>query len=279
MEKKNKDFISGTVGYQIIFCAFVFLIMLLLGRTGSETVNKAFSDIRCIISSSDGEKAAENTFKSVIEVISSDSGALQVLSQGDTVVNSIPSQESTVQSEKGETGETTASSSEEAASNNGLTATVPAEGGRDNDTPDNVSQASYTLSRQMIRPVSGEYTSLFGKRIHPVYGTEGYHTGIDIAAECGTAIRAAFDGIVTTVKNDEWNGNYLKLTHDGGITTVYCHCEKITVKEGERVKAGECVATVGSTGISTGPHLHFELRINEISYDPLIALNCAADAV
>ena len=106
-----------------------------------------------------------------------------------------------------------------------------------------------------------------------------FHAGIDIAAEKGTNIYSAFDGVVSEADYDKWNGNYLKIKHDNNIMTVYCHCEKLNVKKGQKIRAGEVIATVGSTGSSTGPHLHFELRINNVSYDPKTALNEAINGV
>jgi murein DD-endopeptidase MepM/ murein hydrolase activator NlpD len=95
----------------------------------------------------------------------------------------------------------------------------------------------------------------------------------------GTAIYSAFDGKVIKADYDKWNGNFIKIEHENNIMTVYCHCEKLLVKKGDVIKAGQKIATVGSTGSSTGPHLHFELRINNISYDPQNALKTAVNEV
>lgn len=165
-----------------------------------------------------------------------------------------------------------------------LSADVHASGGKEylinenTDIPSNVSVNGYVLNRKMTLPLKGTITSEFGERVHPVTGQYSFHTGIDIAAETGSPIYAAFDGEVLVSDYDQWNGNYLKIVHDGDIMTVYCHCDTLHVKEGDIVKAGDIIAEVGSTGSSTGPHLHFEFRINNISYDPQIALNEARDA-
>ena len=166
-----------------------------------------------------------------------------------------------------------------------ITVTVPSEGGVDltcdvlNELPQSVSTAKYTVDGTAVLPLKGEITSGFGERIHPIYKTEGFHKGIDIAAEQGTAIRAMCSGTVTAVQRDYGNGKYLIIDHGSGISTKYCHCSKISVKEGQQIKAGQEVARVGSTGLSTGPHLHFEFIINGISHNPQYALECASDEI
>ena len=92
---------------------------------------------------------------------------------------------------------------------------------------------------------------------------------MDIAAPEGTKIRAAFSGRVLKSGFDSKAGNYLYLSHNDGLVTFYCHCSEITVEAGTVVRRGETVALVGSTGYSTGPHLHFEVRKDNIRYNPL----------
>lgn len=101
--------------------------------------------------------------------------------------------------------------------------------------------------------ISGE----FGSRIHPVSGAVLFHLGMDFAAEAGTPITAAADGTVVKTGFDSDCGNYLILLHENGAATYYCHCQDILAEEGAKVKSGEPIAAVGSTGRSTGPHLHF----------------------
>ena len=116
-------------------------------------------------------------------------------------------------------------------------------------------------------------TSHFGYRTHPISKDVRLHGGVDISAPLGTPILAAADGIVTVANaTDSWGGGYgyyVKLSHDGGFVTVYAHCSQIAVKKGQEVKAGEVIAYVGSTGNSTGPHLHFEVHKNGTKKDPL----------
>ena len=95
------------------------------------------------------------------------------------------------------------------------------------------------------------------------------HSGIDIPADQGAVILAAADGTVTETGFDAARGNYLVLDHGDGLTTLYAHCRNVDVKEGDTVKAGEMVAAVGSTGMSTGPHLHFEVRQDGEAQNPV----------
>ncbi|MDN5347390.1 MAG: hypothetical protein PWP65_954 [Clostridia bacterium] len=111
-------------------------------------------------------------------------------------------------------------------------------------------------------PVPGVYfvTSGFGPRIDPVEGIDGFHTGIDIGASMGTPVVAAADGLVTTAG---WAGNYgqaVFIRHNNNLETRYCHLSGIAARRGQEVNAGEVIGYVGSTGKSTGPHLHFEIR-------------------
>jgi len=113
-----------------------------------------------------------------------------------------------------------------------------------------------------------EITSPYGDRIHPVTGEASFHTGIDIGASMGTEVVAAAGGIVTDAGNDDANGNYAIIEHTGGYATVYAHLDSVFVKSGDSIKTGEKVGEIGSTGISTGPHLHFEIKLNGKSINP-----------
>ncbi len=120
-------------------------------------------------------------------------------------------------------------------------------------------------------PVKGStrISSYYGYRMHPILKKKKMHTGIDISASSGTSIVAAASG---TVIFADWYGGYGKaviIDHGGGKSTLYAHCSKIMVSENQEVKAGEKIAEVGSTGLSTGPHLHFEVRENGKHVNPL----------
>lgn len=120
----------------------------------------------------------------------------------------------------------------------------------------------------LINPIEGTITSRFGLRESENKNVEGFHTGIDIATEKGTYIKSSFDGIVTLVSNKGDYGKHLKIRCNN-VTMLYAHCQSILVKEGQIVGKGQEIATVGSTGNSTGPHLHFEIRVDDRFVDPL----------
>jgi len=138
--------------------------------------------------------------------------------------------------------------------------------------PKNASLSPFATSCRLYAPVEGLITSAFGYREHPTTQMLDFHTGIDIAAPRSTPIRAALPGVVKEVGESPIYGNYLILDHSNGLTTRYCHCEVVTAREGERLRRGEKLALVGSTGVATGPHLHFEILVNDILYDPLWVL-------
>lgn len=118
-------------------------------------------------------------------------------------------------------------------------------------------------------PASSRITSTFGYRNQPTAGASTYHKGIDIGASTGTPIVAVAKGTVVTSTYSVSAGNYIMLSHGNGIYTVYMHCSKLLVSVGQSVSQGEKIALVGSTGVSTGPHLHFGININGEYVDPL----------
>ncbi len=120
---------------------------------------------------------------------------------------------------------------------------------------------------KFVSPLKGEVSSDFGSRTSKFQNVSGYHTGIDIAAKEGTEIVASMEGIVTTVSSQGDYGKHIKIRCNN-VTTLYAHCSKIFVKEGQIVGKDQLVALVGNTGNSTGPHLHFEIRIDDRFVDP-----------
>jgi murein DD-endopeptidase MepM/ murein hydrolase activator NlpD len=127
-------------------------------------------------------------------------------------------------------------------------------------------------SQGLARPAAGSVTSPFGMRVHPVTGVYKLHTGVDFAGG-GSGMFAAADGVVTYAAYDPAYGNMVKVNHgrkDGRrLTTWYAHGTGLAVSVGQQVQAGQRIGTIGSTGYSTGPHLHFELRLDGTPVNPL----------
>lgn len=118
-------------------------------------------------------------------------------------------------------------------------------------------------------PSSSKISSYYGNRLHPILKKYKMHTGIDISASQGSSIVAANKGTVMMAGWQNGYGYTVVVDHGGGITTLYAHCSKLLVSVGKTVKAGQTIAKVGSTGMSTGPHLHFEVRKNGSTTNPL----------
>jgi len=117
-------------------------------------------------------------------------------------------------------------------------------------------------------PVQGHQTSSFGMRFHPVLGYSRMHKGIDYGAPMGSPIVAATDGVVNFAGWHGGHGNYVQLKQSGNLGTGYAHMSRIAVRTGQRVRAGQIIGYVGSTGLSTGPHLHFEVFVNNVAVNP-----------
>lgn len=120
-----------------------------------------------------------------------------------------------------------------------------------------------------LRPTNGPVTDSFGGRTNPVTGQPGMHNGVDFADPTGTPIAASKSGVVTYAGWISGYGNTVIIDHGGGVTTLYGHANSLNVSVGQQVTRGETIAFVGSTGQSTGPHLHFEIRFNNVPKDPL----------
>ena len=110
---------------------------------------------------------------------------------------------------------------------------------------------------------------MFGNRLHPVYGYYRMHNGIDMACAQGTPIYASRGGLVEVAVYSSSAGNYVQLNHGDGYRSVYMHMTHYVVKRGQYVEAGQLIGYVGSTGGSTGPHLHFEIRYDGTPYNPM----------
>lgn len=118
-------------------------------------------------------------------------------------------------------------------------------------------------------PVRGKVTSTFGVRVHPVFKTKTAHTGLDIQAREGTPVRAAAEGEVLFTGWLNGYGQIIVLDHGSDLTTVYAHLSRVSVTEGSKVKSGQVIGNVGKTGLTTGAHLHFEVRVDGKAVDPM----------
>lgn len=131
-------------------------------------------------------------------------------------------------------------------------------------------------SGQLLWPVpsSNRITSPFGYRIHPITGKPGtFHGGIDIGASRGSIIRAAERGTAYSYSSPSGYGNYVIIIHGGGLSTLYAHNQSNAITHGQQVNRGDTIAYIGSTGMSTGPHLHFEVRVNGARVNPMSYFN------
>ena len=133
------------------------------------------------------------------------------------------------------------------------------------NTSSKTSSAKANLGISLIRPISGTITSRFGAGSSI---RRSSHTGLDISAPKGTAIKAAASGTVTFAGYKGSYGNMIVISHGNGVQTYYAHCSKLYGKVGQTVSQGQSIAAVGSTGNSTGPHLHLEVRVNGVAYNP-----------
>jgi murein DD-endopeptidase MepM/ murein hydrolase activator NlpD len=119
-------------------------------------------------------------------------------------------------------------------------------------------------------PDAAQVTSPFGLRAHPLLGARRFHSGIDLGVPVGTPVRAAADGIVRRASDDRVSGRLVLVDHGSGVSTVYCHNEALLVAPGDAVTKGQVIALSGNSGLSTGPHLHYQLDLPRGPADPLL---------
>lgn len=143
------------------------------------------------------------------------------------------------------------------------------EGNQDGQEPEEDPYQNVPTDFRWPLPVSGRITSYFGGRESPTAGASSYHKGVDIGVPTGTSVLAAAGGTVVTSSYQAAAGNYIMIYHGNSTYTVYMHCSKLLAKVGDEVKRGDVIAYSGSTGISTGPHLHFGVSINGTYVNPL----------
>jgi len=128
---------------------------------------------------------------------------------------------------------------------------------------------SFLHSTPTLMPANGHLTSSYGPRMSPYAGRIKMHEGLDIGASIGTAIVAPADGVITFSGPKPGFGNFIQIDHGYGVETIFGHASTLSVKKGQKVIRGDKIATVGNTGYSTGPHVHYEVRVNGTPVDPL----------
>jgi len=208
-------------------------------------------DVEDLVSTQSEFDAAAVTFATASETLSAELADHQALL--DTVDQAVEEFE----------GELASLSREQASIRGRIAAAAAAAVAAPKDpTPTVVSSKPPQRSGRLLRPVPGVIESGFGPRVHPITGKTRMHTGLDMHGNAGTPILAAEDGKVIFSGIKGGYGKAIMIDHGGGMVTLYAHQSKLLVKEGERVAAGDVIGLIGSTGLSTGPHLHFEVRIN-----------------
>ncbi len=228
---------------------------------------EALADISCEL---DSWTAQENSLEALAASLDQQIYALQVQYDAEVAAAATSTTTTTTAAETEETmtSETSAQTEETADPN-----AVPTEAAEPTPVP-----TANTSGVSLQWPTwCHTITSYFGYRTHPIYGNTRFHSGIDIGASFGDTIMAAASGTVIYVEypvpGQNWGGsgygNYFIIDHGNGVSTLYAHCTSIYVSNGQSVSAGEAVGTVGSTGGSTGAHLHFEVRINGDRVNPL----------
>ena len=238
--RRKSDF-NSVVFVQAAVCAFFILLVFLAWKLSPSTfdfIRTEFTRIMSIDMSTD-------------ELIDSAQGAAQ------SVMAELPTQ---AQATTVATGEEEPIDSSDDKDEDGESTAVAV-------------MASLGKNDEITVPLHGRITSRYGYRTNPISGKYGLHTGLDIAADEGSNIVAAYNGVIKDTGWGTKKGNYVLMEHADGTKTLYCHCSEILVDEGTVIRAGEAIALVGSTGWSTGPHLHFEIQNkNGWSSDPLDVL-------
>lgn len=263
--ERHKSVRSGfpLIAVQSISCVVVILIALVIRFAGGE----AFEQLRQSFSDSLMNNSLMATLSALVEGNSGEGNG----GEGSTETSNSTSGSADAKTEPSDTdvaGETTAVDTE---------GTAAPMGGQDLAVtekkafyaPEGATFAPLKVNAAPARPLaSGTVTSYFGYRENPTQGGESFHQGLDIAAGAGSPIAALFFGVVTETGESASYGHYIKISHGGGLEVLYAHCSQILAAKDAVLRAGETVARVGSTGDSTGNHLHIEVRLNGVAYDP-----------
>ena len=280
--QEKRDYVFFVTLSQLLGCALVFLLLLALSRGDSARAQGLRQDYALLLSRQLQMQDVGETVAAVRDFFLPGSGSAAVTAQPDDMTGQTPEKSEPDETASATDPSETTEEPTQAVAAKALQTSAAAEkpetkslsvGGEDaagTQEKKSTSLSPSAVTVPITRPVEGgRYSSYFGYRNNPITHQYAFHTGLDIAVPLGTKIRAAYGGTVRQVGEDERSGKYVTLSHDDGYETFYCHCSEILVTRGTVVRAGEAVACVGSTGWSTGPHLHFEIRKNGTRLDPL----------
>lgn len=252
--KAPKDYMVYIITVQTVLCVLLFACLFIFSKIGGESYKNFKDELTVELFKDMGIGGLRNAFEDLVDFVMAPSDQWRTKSEENSTEKTVT---------------TTDLIPQKSANQGDSTIGEISEGGK---APQNSSFAPYTITAAITNPLpSGRISSGFGYRNDPITGEYGFHSGIDLAAEDGSRIAAAYNGAVKETGKNSMAGNYVLLEHSGKFETFYCHCSEILVKEGENIRAGETIARVGSTGYSTGPHLHFEMRINGTKYNPILA--------
>lgn len=268
VQKENKDYFATVTVCQTVICVLLFFVVLFISKGTGEMSASLKEDYKKMIEWSFENTDAESVMKMINSYLKEPVNLMPAFTPDEEEETKADEEEASSENE------TTLTESEE---ENTAAKEVTENMGRKELEPEAVTQklsvAAASSLKDAVSPVeSAEYTSYFGKRISPITGKESFHTGLDIAAPMGENVKASYSGRVRKTGEDERSGKYVAVTHSESLETLYCHLSEILTEEGERVRAGDVIGLVGSTGWSTGPHLHFEVRRDGESIDPLTVL-------
>ncbi|MDD2417967.1 MAG: M23 family metallopeptidase [Oscillospiraceae bacterium] len=290
-EQKNKGSGWQLLAVQSISCVVLILVVLLfrmIGGSAFKQLRKNFNDsimsnsilatLAALMDSPDTDTSEKETTKTTKETQTNTTSGAEA--QTDTGAETQAPDEKTAETDPDPNTQTTAPQVTSATE-------ISATGGKDISisknkieyAPNGASFAKLKINRIADRPLeSQKITSRFGYRKNSTSGKVSFHQGLDIAAKTGDPITAMFFGVVKEVGQCSGYGNYIRIYHGNGIEVLYAHCSEILADKDAVIRAGEVVARVGSTGDSTGPHLHIETTLNGVAYDPLDVVFANIDA-
>lgn len=262
-EKTKTDYLVRLILLQCALCILIVSGVFLVSKISPATYEKMRGDYLRIMQNDLTAGEMFNQLKDTAEFVFSPSE----FSAGDLPAN--VATESSATKIRVDSFEVT---SDETGESVAVGEIINGSGGGDIEGKEAVKGTSFSPYYVSVAPVlpveNAKITSRFGYRTNPVSGNYGFHTGLDLAAAEGTPISAVFFGRVTeTGESDVW-GKYVLMEHSDDLKTYYCHLSEIYVEDNTVIRQGETIGLVGSTGWSTGPHLHFEIRIGGVRVDP-----------